>query len=158
MLIVLSLLGAVLLAFFVILAIRGTRLKNDDMQTPGVIFSILAACLCFIPLAVSISYISDIANAHTIDSKIVMYEEENAKIEGKINDAVANYLTHEQETLTGLNPDNAMAVLAAYPELKSDTLVASQVEKYISNTEEIKHLKRDKIDISRKKWWVYFGR
>lgn len=102
--------------------------------------------------------IASIATSHTIDQKIAMYEEENAKIQATLSATVENYLEHEKGILTDLNPEDATVVLASYPELKSDTIVASQMENYVKNTEEIKSLKKDKINISKKKWWVYFGK
>lgn len=102
--------------------------------------------------------IASIATSHTIDQKIAMYEEENAKIQATLSATVENYLEHEKGILTDLNPEDATVVLASYPELKSDTIVASQMENYVKNTKEIKSLKKDKINISKKKWWVYFGK
>lgn len=157
MLIVLSVVVTIALVGFVILGTYGYRNNRENAEIAGTVLAVISGIGLCVALGFLFCYTADISTAHTIDSKIVMYEEENAKIEEKINTTVANYLKHEQETLTNLNPENAMAILAAYPELKSDTLVASQVEKYISNTEELKSLKESKIDIAKKKWWVYFG-
>lgn len=114
---------------------------------------VLGICALFL-----IFNIASIATSHTIDQKIAMYEEENAKIQATLSATVENYLEHEKGILTDLNPEDATVVLASYPELKSDTIVASQMENYVKNTEEIKSLKKDKINISKKKWWVYFGK
>lgn len=143
----------------VFFAIKGfSKIRTQGVGIAATVVGALSL-LCFIGLIIPIlCYITDISTAHTIDSKIQMIEEENAKIEEKINVAVQNYLEHEQNTLTNLKPENAMAVLAAYPELRSDTLVEAQVNKYIANTKELKELKEQKIDIAKAKWLVYFGK
>ena len=157
MLIVLTVIFGIALAIFVVIAVRSGRRRSDGGIIAGIILSVFSLAAFVVSSGLLMSYSADIATAHIIDSKIQMYEEENEEIEEKINVAVLNYLEHEQSTLTGLNPENAMAILAAYPELKSDTLVSAQVAKYISNSEEIKALRTAKIDIAMKKWWVYFG-
>lgn len=49
------------------------------------------------------------------------------------------------------------ADVALYPELKSDTLVQSQIEVYVENNKAIKELKSSAINASVYRWWLYFG-
>ena len=160
MLICLSIILLLALICFIVLAVKGANSRegyDSGMFITGIISSIfigVAFCIC---AGFSIFYTSEICTAYTIDEQISMYEEENAKIEKKIDIAIENYLAHENTTLTNLNPENATAILASYPELKSDTVVASQVNTYIKNHEKITSLKKDKINISKLKWWLYFG-
>lgn len=53
---------------------------------------------------------------------------------------------------------DAMTNLALYPELKSDTLVQSQIEVYVENNKAIKELKSSAINASVYRWWLYFGK
>jgi len=157
MLILLGVISIIILVVGIILLTRGTVRGIENLEIAGSVVITISAIAVLLCLGFGIAFTAKVSTAYTIDEKITMYEEENSKIEEKINTTIANYLEHEQIILTNLNPENAMAILAAYPELKSDTLVASQVEKYISNTKEIKSLKESKIDISKQKWWLYFG-
>lgn len=110
---------------------------------------ILAIC-CLIP---------KVATESVIDSKIVMYQEENANIEQNINKIIKEYLEHEHDTFTDLKAEEISIILVTlFPELESDTLVQQQLEIYIANNAEIKSLKEDKIDLAKTRWILYFGR
>lgn len=99
-----------------------------------------------------------IINGRVIDEKISMYEEENLKIETQVQTVVKEYLKHEKETFENCDAESMITLIDMYPELKSDTLVSKQIDVYVSNNEEIKNLKREKINISNYKWFVYFGK
>ena len=98
-----------------------------------------------------------IFTSSTIDSRISMYEEENAKIEESISTAVQGYMDFESETFTNLKDEDAMSLITLYPELKSDTLVQQQMQVYLDNNTKIKELKEEKINVSKDKWLLYFG-
>ena len=51
-----------------------------------------------------------------------------------------------------------MVAISLYPELKSNELVAKQLEIYTANNEQIKKLKAEQANLSTSKWWLYFGR
>ncbi len=104
------------------------------------------------------SLIHTIGTGHTIDDKISMYQEENATIEENINTVVKNYMEYESKTFENLKDDDAINLVSLFPELKSDTLVSQQIEVYIANNEKIKELKEDKINLSKAKFNLYFGR
>lgn len=157
MLIVLTGTALLIAGGFIYMGIYGSNHGYTGRELSGYVIGTMFALFFFVGVGFICSFSADIATAHTIDSKIEMCEQENAAIEEKISVAVENYLKHENDTLTNLNPEEAMAILAAYPELKSDSLVSAQVRKYITNSNEIKILKSQKIDISIKKWWLYFG-
>lgn len=92
-----------------------------------------------------------------IDEKIAMYTEENTRIEQQIADCVERYQEYEQGVFEKVSPSDAVSVVTFYPELKSDTLVKTQIETYTSNNKKIKELKEQQIDASVRKWWLYFG-
>lgn len=87
-----------------------------------------------------------------------MYEEENTKIEQQIADVVTQYQEYEAGIFTEVAPESAMTLVALYPELKSDTLVQSQIEVYADNNKQIKELKCMAINTSVIRWWLYFGK
>ena len=87
-----------------------------------------------------------------------MYEEENTKIEQQIADVVTQYQEYEAGIFTEVAPESAMTLVALYPELKSDTLVQSQIEVYADNNKQIKELKCKAINTSIIRWWLYFGK
>lgn len=99
-----------------------------------------------------------VLNGQTIDSKIELYQSQNTEIESKIQATVASYLAHEKQTYKDLKPDNAIAVVSAYPELHSNELVKKQVEVYEDNNKKILGLKEEKLNQSIYKWWLFFGR
>lgn len=115
---------------------------------------IIGGVVSFVALIVLLVNVSGLK---AIEPKIQMYQEENAHIESQISDCVKQYQKYETEIFTDVAPDSAITLVALYPELKSDKLVAKQIEIYIANNEKIKELKEKKImgDITR--WWLYFG-
>ncbi|MBB1524489.1 hypothetical protein HG470_001795 [Candidatus Saccharibacteria bacterium] len=112
----------------------------------------------FIALIAFISILSIVLTEPTIDSKIELYQSQNAEIESKIQATVASYLAHERQTYKDLTPDNAIAVVSAYPELHSNELVKKQIEVYEDNNKKILGLKEEKLNQSIYKWWLYFGK
>lgn len=111
-------------------------------------------------LIIAICWISTtVATESTIDSKIEMYQEENANIEEDIDRIVREYLKHEQDTYADLKTEeSSITLITLFPELKSDALVQQQLEIYVDNNAKIKSLKEEKIDIAKKKWVLYFGK
>ena len=94
----------------------------------------------------------------TIDNKIELYQTENAEIESTIEVIVEGYKDYEQSIFNsvkeGLDP---IAVYSMYPELKSNELVAKQIDLYIENKNTIKSLQCEKIENEPTAWWLYFG-
>jgi hypothetical protein len=99
----------------------------------------------------------NLAPLRVIDEKIAMYEEENAKIEEQIATVVEQYQKYETEIFTEVAPESSMTLVTLYPELKSDTLVQSQIDIYVQNNEKIKELRETKISEKVYRWWLYFG-
>ena len=98
-----------------------------------------------------------IVNGRTLESKITMYTEENEQIENDMNVLVKQYMDYESDTYKELKNESSVTLVSLYPELKADALVAKQLEIYTANKEKIKKLKERKIDLSVKRWWLYFG-
>lgn len=114
-----------------------------------VLGSIISIC-CLLPT---------VATESTIDSKIEMYQEENTNIEQDINKIIKEYLVRKYDTSTDLKKEeNLINLVTVFPELKSDTLVQQKLEIYSNNNGKIKSLKEKKIDMSKIKWILYFGK
>ena len=103
--------------------------------------------------------VPDVATASTIHDKITMYQEENARIEQDIDRIVEEYMKHEHDTFTDLKTEeSSITLVALFPELKSDSLVKKQLEIYVMNNTQIKQLKEEKINLTKTKWLIYFGK
>lgn len=98
-----------------------------------------------------------VSHSFVIDEKLAMYEEENTKIEERIATVVEQYQNYETDIFESVAPKDAVTYVSLYPELKSDTLVQTQIEVYMANNEKIKALREEKIDAKILKWWLYFG-
>lgn len=86
-----------------------------------------------------------VATASIIDDKIAMYQEENAII--------------EQDIFTDLKTEeSSITLVTLFPELKSDILVQQQLEIYVENNAKVKRLREERIDITKLKWLLYFGK
>lgn len=128
---------------------------SDFLETVLCIVVIVGLIIC-LPTTARVG--AKVVNLKVIDSQMQMYENENQELEQKVSTAVEKYIQHEQMTFSDLKPDEAMAYVSLYPELKSDALVQQEVNLYISNIEEIKQLKEEKIKGDVYRWWLYFGK
>lgn len=151
----------VILVLGIIMAVGGTILYynlDDDKATIGTSLQITSAIIIMISVIASVILFISVINRVGIDKKIAMYEEENTKIEQQIADVVTRYQEYEAGIFTEVAPESAMTLVALYPELKSDTLVQSQIEVYADNNKQIKELKCKAINTSVIRWWLYFGK
>nr|DAK37366.1 MAG TPA: hypothetical protein [Caudoviricetes sp.] len=130
--------------------------KQEDLDRDMVI--LVAVPILVVPLLIQVLLIASLISGLNLDSRIELYQSQNAEIESKIQATVANYLTHEKQTYKDLKPDNAIAIVSAYPELHSNELVKKQIEVYEDNNKKILGLKEEKLNQPVYKWWLYFGR
>ena len=143
--------------FLIIICIVSWLLDQESEGIAGLVYVLSSMGLIVSLVAFAILLIS-ISNGSTIDSKIELYQSQNAEIESKVQATVASYLAHEKQTYKDLKPDNAIAVVSAYPELHSNELVKKQIEVYEDNNKKIMGLKEEKLNQSVYKWWLYFGK
>ena len=129
-------------------------MDNDIGEVFGV-FGIVISVVALIGIFVNISIL---INGRTLDDKIAMYEQENAAIDQSVDVLVKDYYRHESDTYSSLTPENAVLFASAYPELQSNELATKQLEIYVENNNKIKELKEDQINLSRNRFWLYFGR
>lgn len=134
----------------------GTKCCYDDEVWVGIEvvggLGALIAIIAIIGLAISVSF------SGTVDDKIHMYTEQNTKIETQIEAAVEKYMNYESETFSSVSPESAITMVSLYPELKSDTLISSQIDIYVKNNAKIVELQESKINAGVARWWLYFGK
>ena len=139
----------------------GIRFFRQNLSDEYAVLMILCVILFFGCGVFIVSDIYEIGTSYTIDEKIKMYEEENYEIESKIDSIVSAYKIFESENYKKYkieDSEDAMVLVSLFPELKSDTVVQEQIELYIANNGKIKELKEEKIDVSKSKWRIYFGK
>ena len=147
----------VILVISLIVGIGAMILYNQDYNEAflpiGVfgIFAAVASVITIVILGIEVKGLS------VIDDRIAMYQEENSKIETQIAEVVKQYQEYETDIFADANPDSAIMLVSLYQELKSDSLVNSQIEVYVSNNQKIKELREEEIAGSVKRWWLYFG-
>lgn len=151
---VLVILGVFVIMFAIGVIISTYTYRNDL----GEILAGIGGFVGGLALAATISLAVSVSFSGTVDEKISMYTEQNAKIESQIEAAVEKYMTHESETFSSVSPESAITLVALYPELKSDTLISSQIDIYIKNNAKIVELQETKINASVARWWLYFGK
>ena len=150
----------VILIISVGLIVLGVWLMNDcDRDGWGTVIAVVGGFSAFVSFIVGIVGIIYCLSSTTVDEKIAMYTEENTKIEQQMADAVATYQEYETDIFDKAKVDakSALTIVSMYPELKSDTLVNSQLEVYVANNEKLKELKVSKIEAKVWRWWTYFG-
>lgn len=151
----------VILAFSILTIILGVILYDKldcGKDEIGTVFQIIGAVATIISTIVAIVLLIRVLNRVNIDKKIALYEEENTKIEQQIADTVKQYQEYETGIFTEVSPEDSIALVALYPELKSDTLVQSQINVYVENNKAIKELKSSAINASVYRWLLYFGK
>ena len=144
-----------ILLFVIAVALIVLAVLNEDLAEG---FGILGGLIGFIALIGIFFNISSLIQGRTLDDKIAMYESENAAIEQSVDVLVKDYYKHESDTYSSLKPENAVLFASAYPELQSNELATKQLEIYVDNNNKIKELKEDQINLSKNRFWLYFGR
>ena len=134
------------------------RTDHDDggigtMCGSSAVGIICIVCACILTVQV-------VTQPQVIKQKIELYEEQNARINDYVSSVVTGYQNYEGETYGGfkISPEqDALTLVATYPQLQSDTLVAKQIDIYLANQKEIISLQKELIDLGIKRWWLYFG-
>lgn len=147
----------VILGVCIVMLAIGARF-DDGEESVSFAIGVLGLIGTMIALVSAIFITMTVVRANTLDEKIAMYQEENAKIEAQISDVVEGYKEYESETFESVASDSSVVLVSLYPELKSDVLVRSQIEVYIQNNDKIRELKESKIGSSIARWWLYFGK
>jgi hypothetical protein len=144
-----------ILLFVIAVVLIVLAVLNEDLAEG---FGILGGLIGFIALIGIFVNIGLLVRGRTLDDKIAMYEQENTAIEQSVDVLVKDYYKHESDTYSSLKPENAVLFASAYPELQSNELATKQLEIYVDNNNKIKELKEDQINLSKNRFWLYFGR
>ena len=144
----------VCVVFMIIGAIAGNSC-DDGIAIPAMLVGTLGAITCVIA---AIFFGFHLVEVKTIDSKIEMFQTENAVIESQIAECVEQYQKYETEIFTEVKGENAITLVTLYPELKADQLISKQIEVYVANNKKIRDLKEQKINGYIYQWWLYFGK
>ena len=151
----------VILVIGILMLIFGTRLyytPDCDKEDIGIAVQITGGAVILISIVAFFTLLISVLHTVNIDKKIALYEEENSRIEQQIADVVKQYQEYETGIFTEVSPESSITLVALYPELKSDTLVQSQIEVYVENNKTIKELKSSAINAPVYRWWLYFGK
>lgn len=151
----------VILALGILLLVLGIILYDKleaGADEVGSVFQVVGIVVIVISTIVSIVLLISVLKWVNIDKKIVIYEEENTRIEQQIADVVKQYQEYETGIFTEVVPESSITLVSLYPELKSDTLVQSQIKVYVDNNNTIKELKSTALNVSVYRWWLYFGK
>lgn len=127
----------------------------DEVSFAAMVFGIFGG---IVSLITAMALVISLSGLKVIDTKIDMYQTENALIESQIAECVEQYQKYETEIYTEVKAESAITLVALYPELKADQLVSKQIEVYLANNEKIKDLKVQKINGDVWRWWLYFGK
>lgn len=142
-----------LILLFVIFAVLTFLAVAADNEEAFSVALVLAVC-CLIGIIV---FGYQVSKGSVIQAKIDMYTEENQKIESDIAVLVEKYMSYEGDVMKDVSSESAITLVNLYPDLKSSELVAQEIQVHTDNNAKIKSLKEDKINLSVKKWWLYFG-
>ena len=145
------------LGIAIALIVVGVILDNNGTWGGDLACYIIGSLLLVVVFVGGFCTIDGLIDAKTADERLVMYEEENARIEEQVASVVTQYQKYETDIFTEVKPESAMTLVSLYPELKSDALVQSQIELYTANNEKIKELREEKIQAKVYRWWLYFG-
>lgn len=151
----------VILALGILLLVLGIILYDKleaGADEVGSVFQVVGIVVIVISTIVSIVLLISVLKWVNIDKKIVIYEEENTKIEQQIADVVKQYQEYETGIFTEVVPESSITLVSLYPELKSDTLVQSQIKVYVDNNKTIRELRSTALNASVYRWWLYFGK
>lgn len=138
--------------------------QNEDKYTEAEAWEVITEVFCFCGI-VGIIICSCVAfnmmskylpQRGIISQQIVMYEEENSKIEKSIEAAVLQYEDYEKDTYTNITnkSEDVELLVQFYPQLKNVSLVKEQIKTYRDNTNQIKKLKTKQIELQKYKWWL----
>lgn len=110
------------------------------------------AILLLIPILLLVSQLSE---ESVLDEKIAIYQEENVAIEQHIDKLIKNQPEYDKDLFSDLN---SISLVPLFSELKSDPFIHQQLDAYASNCTVLQTLKKEKTNMSKIKWLLYFGK
>lgn len=148
--------------FFVVFLVLAIffELKSEEKKWKKIYAKLAHAFrnIMFVFFMLGCAFVVVVGTNSEIDSKIAIYEEENAIIEESIKIAIKSYIDCESDVNTKLNVQDIVNIMFVFNEIEVEIPLQKQVEVYVSNTERLKNLKKEKDEQSKIKWLLYFGK
>ena len=148
----------VILIISIGLLILACAFNHWEFDPLDYIFGIVSIILIIFCLTFIIACGVDVSRQPQLNQTLKMYEEENNKIENDIQEIIKQYKEYENNTYNNYENESISVIVSMYPELKTNDLVAKQIEIHNYNNEKIKETKKEIINIGLSKWWLYFGK
>lgn len=146
-----------MLLILLIVAIIGTKkLSETDYYKRSDLDMVLFICDITIGFAVFSTVLVMIMYSPG-SMKVKLYEQENKKIEKKIDLLAKKYMDHESDFYKNFKKGDGVVLVETYPELKSNELIGEQLKVYERNNNKLLKAKKDEIYCNTAKWWLYFG-
>ncbi len=144
--------------FFLIFAIIKEQKDNGDDDLMIAIIGI--SSIGFLITLVVILFVLGSYNLTktSTDGEIAIREEQNTLILSQIEPLVEKYLQYEKSTYKELRlTPQTIVALSAYPELKGNEFIQSQMKIIIDNQRIITSLKIKKTRLNSYKLWIFMG-
>lgn len=146
----------ILLVIGIALIIWGCILSDSYNDGEGII--ILGSVIC-VPSLVVLLITGGVYNydSSTIDSRLIVLEEQNTTVLTQVEPLVQQALNYESSTYKDFKLDvNKLIIFAQmYPELKANSFLNKQIDIILANQEEIKQLKLDKATLNAYHFWLW---
>lgn len=150
----------VLMGFSIFVIILGVLLFKADNEECGCALSVLGSMLFIIVLII---FVCLLARYNSIKSsakeQITVYEEQNKIVLEQLEPLVNKYMHFEKNTFKDLklSSERLLLLSQAYPELKSNTFVETQINVILYNQREISKLKLSMAKLNAYKLWIGLG-
>ena len=148
-----------ILGISVVLLIVGIVLYYQSFRCECVFYvmNFIMGVVSIVMLITVLALFGVVVSKSGVSEKIKLYQNENEEIENAVYTMVKEYMEYEKKTYKEFDKKQAMSYVSLYPDLKSNELVAKQVEVYTANKKKLNELKEQQIDREILKWWLYFG-
>ena len=141
----------ILLIIGLTLFIVGITKYEDELAVLGMIIFIV---FFFVTAIVAGMYNYD---KSTINSRLVVLEEQNQVVLSQIEPLVQQAFEYESNTYKDFKLDAAkiIAFTQLYPDLKANSFLNKQIDIILANQEEIKQLKLKKASLNAYRFWLW---
>ncbi|MCF0126337.1 MAG: hypothetical protein HUJ68_11415 [Clostridia bacterium] len=141
-----------------ILGLLSYKLTGFDSFTRDVL-TVFGATVTLILVIVLLSVLGIYNSTKATSSKkIAVLEQRNTEAIEQIEPLVEKYLDYEKTTFAGLKLDvNTVVAMSAYPELKGNEFVQSQINIIMENQREITALRLSQANLEAYRLWIFMG-
>jgi hypothetical protein len=146
----------ILLVIGIALIIWGCILNNSYDDGDGIIIvGSVIGVFSFVALLIAGGVYN--YDSSTIDTRLIVLEEQNTTVLMQVEPLVQQALNYESNTYKDLKLDvNKLIIFTQmYPELKANDFLHKQIDIILANQEEIKQLKLDKASLNAYHFWLW---